>query len=182
MKKLKSLPTATIAVGELLLSSSVAQANVARPDHQARASAPASAIAPCAALPLLVSTGPRTLAASATLTLAPKAPSPSPPPKRRDQLLTTAQAHSSSAPPVAPAHAPAPGFLRLDTGLLSIAAQASPPLAETKDDPRKLAKWIKDLPTGDKDKLLRRVAQGHGAQVQMELQRRFRGDPSPTSD
>jgi len=73
-------------------------------------------------------------------------------------------------------------FLRLDTGLLSIAAQASPALAETKDDPRKLAKWIKDLPTGDKDKLLRRVAQGHGAQVQMELQRRFRGDPSPTND
>jgi hypothetical protein len=73
-------------------------------------------------------------------------------------------------------------FLRLDTGLLTIAAQASPPLAMTKDDPRKLAKWIKDLPVGDKDTLLCRVAQGHGAQVQMELRRRFRGDPSPTSD
>jgi hypothetical protein len=73
-------------------------------------------------------------------------------------------------------------FLRLNTDLLTIAAQASPPpLAETKDDPRKLAKWIRDLPAGDKDTLLYRVAQGHGAQIQMELQRRFRGDLGPTS-
>ena len=70
-------------------------------------------------------------------------------------------------------------FLRLDADLLTIAAQASPPLAETKDHPRKLARWIKDLPAGDKDTLLYRVAQGHGAQVQMELRRRFRGDPIP---
>jgi len=74
-------------------------------------------------------------------------------------------------------------FLRLDTGLLTIAAQASPPPpAETKDDPRKLAKWIRDLPVGDKDTFLCRVAHGHGAQVQMELRRRFRGDLGPTSD
>jgi hypothetical protein len=72
-------------------------------------------------------------------------------------------------------------FLRLDTGLLTIAARASPPLAETKDDPRKLARWIKNLPAGDKDTLLRRVAQGHGAQVQMELLCRFRGEPGTTS-
>jgi hypothetical protein len=73
-------------------------------------------------------------------------------------------------------------FLRLDTDLLTIAAKASPPLAETKDDPRKLAKWIRDLPVGDKDTLLYRVAQGHGAHIQMELQRRFRGDLGSTSD
>lgn len=73
-------------------------------------------------------------------------------------------------------------FLRLDADLLTIAAQASPPLAETKDDPRKLARWIKDLPASDKDKLLHRVAQGHGAQVQMELRRRFRGEPRTTGD
>jgi hypothetical protein len=74
-------------------------------------------------------------------------------------------------------------FLRLDAGLLTIAARASPPLAETKDDPRKLAKWIKDLPVGDKDTLLYRVAQGRGAQIQMELRRRFRGGLGlPTSD
>jgi hypothetical protein len=73
-------------------------------------------------------------------------------------------------------------FLRLNTGLLTIAAQASPRLAKTKDDPGKLARWIKDLPASEKDKLLHRVAQGHGASVQMELQRRSRGDPGPTSD
>jgi hypothetical protein len=73
-------------------------------------------------------------------------------------------------------------FLRLNTCLLAVAAQASPPLAEAKDDPRKLAKWIRDLPAGDKDTLLCRVAQGHGAQVQLELRRRFRGDPDLTSD
>jgi hypothetical protein len=73
-------------------------------------------------------------------------------------------------------------FLRLDADLLAIAAQASPPLAETKDDPRKLARWIKNLSAGDTDTLLHRVAQGHGAQVQMELQRRFRGEPDVTSD
>ena len=72
-------------------------------------------------------------------------------------------------------------FLRLDAGLLTIAALASPPLAETNDDPRKLARWIKNLPAGDKDALLRRVAQGHGAQVQMELLRRYHGEPK-TSD
>lgn len=71
-------------------------------------------------------------------------------------------------------------FLRLDAGLLTIAAQASPPLVETKDDARKLARWIKDLPAGDKDTLLHRIAQGQGAQVQMELQRRFRGEPGTT--
>jgi hypothetical protein len=73
-------------------------------------------------------------------------------------------------------------FLRLDADLLTIAAQASPPLAETKDDPRKLARWIKGLSPSDKDTLLRRVAQGQGAQVQMELRRRFRGEPDTTSD
>jgi len=73
-------------------------------------------------------------------------------------------------------------FLRLNTGLLTIAAQASPPLAEARDDPRKLAKWIRDLPGGDKDTLLCRVAQGHGAQVQMELRRRFHDDLGPTRD
>lgn len=73
-------------------------------------------------------------------------------------------------------------FLRLDAGLLAIAAQASPPLPEIKDDPRGLARWIKDLPASDKDTLLHEVAQGHGARVQMELRRRFRGEPDSTGD
>jgi len=73
-------------------------------------------------------------------------------------------------------------FLRLDTDLLVIAAQASPPLSETKDDSRELARWIEDLPAGDKDRLLHKVAQGHGAHVQTELQRQFRGEPETAGD
>jgi hypothetical protein len=72
-------------------------------------------------------------------------------------------------------------FLRLNADLLTIAAQASSPLAERKNDPRKLARWIKNLPASDKDTLLHRVAQGHGARVQMELHRRFRGEPATPS-
>jgi hypothetical protein len=73
-------------------------------------------------------------------------------------------------------------FLRLDTDLLAIAAQASPLLSETKDDSSALARWIKDLPASDKDRLLHQVAQGHGAHVQTELQRQFRGEPEPARD
>jgi hypothetical protein len=73
-------------------------------------------------------------------------------------------------------------FLRLDTDLLTVAAQTSPPLPETKDDPRELARWIKNLPASDKDKLLHQVAQGHGAQVHLELRRRFRGEPDTPTD
>ncbi|MFL6052500.1 MAG: hypothetical protein ACJ72W_06225 [Actinoallomurus sp.] len=68
-------------------------------------------------------------------------------------------------------------FLRLDADLLTVAAQTSPPLAKIKDDPRELARWINDLPSRDRERLLLQVAQGHGAQVQMELLRRFRGEP-----
>ncbi|HEY1915879.1 MAG TPA: hypothetical protein VGH27_09920 [Streptosporangiaceae bacterium] len=67
-------------------------------------------------------------------------------------------------------------FLRLDADLLTIAAHGSPPLARADDDPRKLARWIKDLSASEKDELLHRVAEGHGARVQMELQHRFRGE------
>ncbi|GLZ14783.1 hypothetical protein Acsp04_50180 [Actinomadura sp. NBRC 104425] len=66
-------------------------------------------------------------------------------------------------------------FLCVDADLLKVAAQASPPLARPKDDARDLTDWIKNLPDRDKDELLRRVAQGQGAQVQMELMRQFRG-------
>lgn len=72
--------------------------------------------------------------------------------------------------------------LRLDADLLTVAAQTSPPLAKTRDDPRELASWINDLPSRDKEKLLFQVAQGHGARVQMELLRRFRGEPGISGD
>nr|WP_261554616.1 hypothetical protein [Frankia tisae] len=38
-------------------------------------------------------------------------------------------------------------FLRLDADLLASAAQASPPTPPTRNDPRALASWIKDLPS-----------------------------------
>ncbi|MEV5711949.1 hypothetical protein [Actinoallomurus sp. NPDC052274] len=73
-------------------------------------------------------------------------------------------------------------FLRLDADLLTVAAQTSPPLAKTRDDPRELARWINDLPSGDKERFLLQVAQGHGARVQMELLRRFHGAPGISGD
>jgi hypothetical protein len=73
-------------------------------------------------------------------------------------------------------------FLRLDDDLLTIAAQASPPLTEISDDAGELASWIANLPADDKDALLTRVAQGQGAQVHLELRRRFHGDPDPVAD
>ncbi len=72
-------------------------------------------------------------------------------------------------------------FLRLDDDLLTIAAQASPPLAEKNEDPSELASWIANLTPDDKDTLLRRVVQGQAAQVQLELSRRFHGEPDTTA-
>lgn len=66
-------------------------------------------------------------------------------------------------------------FLRLDPDLLAIAAQASPPLTESGADQYDLARWISGISSEDKEALLLRTAQGHGARVQMELLRRFRG-------
>ncbi|NKZ03128.1 hypothetical protein [Actinomadura latina] len=73
-------------------------------------------------------------------------------------------------------------FLRLDPDLLRVAAQKSPPLSDNEDDPDRLAKWIEELPARDGKSLLLRVAQGQGPQVQMELLRRFRGEPDAARD
>ncbi|MFB4305045.1 hypothetical protein [Actinomadura sp. GTD37] len=73
-------------------------------------------------------------------------------------------------------------FLRLDSTLLQVAAQSSPPLADTKDDPGRLAKWMEELPPKEGKALLLRVVQGQGHQVQTELLRRFRGEPDPARD
>ncbi|WP_447005909.1 hypothetical protein ACRAKI_05240 [Saccharothrix isguenensis] len=65
-------------------------------------------------------------------------------------------------------------FLRLDDDLLAVAAEASPPLNETTDDPERLAAWVAELPGAEKDRLLLRVLQDQAATVRMELLRRFR--------
>jgi hypothetical protein len=70
-------------------------------------------------------------------------------------------------------------FLRLDDDLLTIAAQASPPLEDTADNPDDLAAWLPDLPTAEKDRLLVRVLLGEGVRVRMELLQRYRGDTAP---
>jgi hypothetical protein len=67
-------------------------------------------------------------------------------------------------------------FLRLDDDLLTVAAEASPPLGKAADDPKRLAAWVTKLPTAEKDQLLLRVAQNHAAAVHIELLRRFRDD------
>lgn len=73
-------------------------------------------------------------------------------------------------------------FLRLDPDLLHVAARTSPSLTETQDDSGQLAKWIEELPARDTNAFLHRVAQGQGHQVQMELLRRFRGEPDASKD
>ena len=71
-------------------------------------------------------------------------------------------------------------FLRLDDDLLATAAQTSPPLEETADDPADLTAWLARRPVTEKDRLLARVMQGEAARVRMELLRGFRGHTAPT--
>jgi hypothetical protein len=68
-------------------------------------------------------------------------------------------------------------FLRLDPGILQVAAQASPALPAVKDDARALATRIAKLPVSDKDRLLTLVAEDQAARARMELLRGLRGDP-----
>jgi hypothetical protein len=73
-------------------------------------------------------------------------------------------------------------FLRLDSDLLQVAAEASPGLPEVKDDARALATHIARLPVSDKDRLLMLVAEDQAARARMELLRGFRGDPDDQRD
>jgi hypothetical protein len=68
-------------------------------------------------------------------------------------------------------------FLRVDPDLLAVAAQASPDLAEVKEDPGALAAHIAGLPGGEKDRLLMLVGRDQAARAKMELLRGLRGDP-----
>jgi hypothetical protein len=73
-------------------------------------------------------------------------------------------------------------FLRLDSDLLDVAAEASPGLPEVKDDARALATHIAKLPVSDKDRLLMLVAEDQAARARMELLRGFRGGPDDQRD
>jgi hypothetical protein len=67
-------------------------------------------------------------------------------------------------------------FLRLNSDLLQVAAEASPGLPEVKDDARALAMHIAKLPVSDKDRLLTLVAEDHAARARMEPLRGLRED------
>jgi hypothetical protein len=74
-------------------------------------------------------------------------------------------------------------FLRLDDDLLAVAAQTSPPVRPTDDDPDCLATWLAKLPAAEKNRLLLRVVNDQSTTVRMELLRRYRDDhatPAPT--
>jgi hypothetical protein len=45
-------------------------------------------------------------------------------------------------------------FLRIDSDLLHVAAEASPPISEVGIQRKQVAAWIRQLPTGEKDKIL----------------------------
>jgi hypothetical protein len=109
----------------------------------------------------------------------------------RDEDVFDRDADDDLEPPVPPglgaltaAQRTLAEFLRLDDNLIAIAAQASPPLDETADDPDDLAAWVARLPVTEKDRLLARVVRGEAARVRMELLRHFRdehrrGDTAP---
>lgn len=67
-------------------------------------------------------------------------------------------------------------FLRLDDDLLTIAAQTSPPLDETADDPGQLAAWVTRLPLAEKNRLLLRVVEDDAVTVRMEMVCRYRDE------
>jgi hypothetical protein len=71
-------------------------------------------------------------------------------------------------------------FLRLDSDLLQVAAEASPALPEVTDDARALAEHIAKLPVSDKDRLLTLVAEEQAARARMELLRGLRRDSDST--
>ncbi|MDQ7805157.1 hypothetical protein Q5425_15530 [Amycolatopsis sp. A133] len=104
----------------------------------------------------------------------------------RDEDMFDRDADNDTEPPVPPglgalsaAQRALADFLRLDDDLLATAAQASPPLEDTAEDPDDLAAWVPDLPTAEKNRLLVRVLLGEGARVRMELLRCYRGDTAP---
>lgn len=105
----------------------------------------------------------------------------------RDEDVFDRDADDDLEPPVPPglsaltaAQRALADFLRLDDDLIAIAAQTSPPLDATADDPDDLAAWVTRLPITEKDRLLTRLMQGEAVRVRMELLRRFRDDTAPT--
>ncbi|MHB0876138.1 MAG: hypothetical protein ACYC5O_08850 [Anaerolineae bacterium] len=69
-------------------------------------------------------------------------------------------------------------FLGIDPDLLEVAAESSPEPAEP-SSPADLDRWLRALPTDEKDALLSRVARGEEALVGAELRLRSRRETAP---
>ena len=102
----------------------------------------------------------------------------------RDENVFADESEDDMEPPVpaglvsltAPQRALA-DFLRLDSVLLEVAAEASPALPEARDDARALTAHIAELPVSDKNRLLMLVARDHAARARMELLHGLCGAP-----
>lgn len=72
-------------------------------------------------------------------------------------------------------------FLRIDAGLLHVAARTSPALPEVRQDPGGLAAHIAAISASEKDRLLGLVAAGQATRARRELLRGFRAQPADQS-
>jgi hypothetical protein len=66
-------------------------------------------------------------------------------------------------------------FLRLDDDLLETAAQVSAPLTRKAPSAAAITKWVRNLPTADKDQALVRLLRGDGVHLRAELLRQYSG-------
>jgi hypothetical protein len=73
-------------------------------------------------------------------------------------------------------------FLRLDSDLLVVAAEASAPVTRNAPSDRALSRWVKAMPQADKDEVVLRLMRGDEVHLRSELWRSFHGlagDASP---
>ena len=96
--------------------------------------------------------------------------------RRRYGSKSRARRSPASCPGMSSPPRVVPDFLRLDSGLLEVAAETSPALPAVTGDARALARHIAKLPVSDKDRLLVLVAEDQAARARMELLG-FRPDP-----
>ncbi|MDR6317938.1 hypothetical protein [Actinoplanes couchii] len=66
-------------------------------------------------------------------------------------------------------------FLRIDSDLLAVASVVSRPLTERAPSAADLRRWVKGLPTADKDEVLVRLLRGEAGLLRSELLRQFHG-------
>jgi len=66
-------------------------------------------------------------------------------------------------------------FLRLDSDLLVVAAEASAPVMRKTPSKQSLSRWVKAMPQADKDEVVLRLMHGDELRLRSELLRRFHG-------